>query len=57
MNEQQALQILVNTALKAQASGALTLDEAVIVRDAINTFKKEPEKVEKETEPYEKSPD
>lgn len=39
MTQNEALKILVDTAVLAQKTGALTLDEAVVVRDAILVFK------------------
>lgn len=38
MNQNQALEILIKVALVAQAKGALSLDEAVIVKQAIDIF-------------------
>lgn len=38
MTENEALNILVQVALKAQSVGALKLEESVIVKQAIDTF-------------------
>jgi len=38
MNQNQALDILIKVALAAQAKGVLTLDDAVIVKQAIELF-------------------
>lgn len=38
MNQNQALEILIKVALAAQAKGVLTLDDAVIVKQAIEVF-------------------
>ena len=47
MQQNEALQILVQAALKAQGSGILSLDEAVLVKQAIDSFKpQEEEKTE-----------
>lgn len=43
MEQNEALQILVQAALKAQGSGILSLDEAVLVKQAIDAFKIEEE--------------
>ena len=43
MTENEALNILVQVALKAQSVGALKLEESVLVKEAIDTFQpKEP---------------
>jgi hypothetical protein len=44
MTENEALNILVQVALKAQSVGALKLEESVLVKEAIDTFtpKEEP---------------
>lgn len=38
MNQSQALEILIKVALVAQAKGALTLEDAVVVKQAIDKF-------------------
>jgi hypothetical protein len=38
MTENEALNILVQVALKAQSVGALKLEESVLVKEAIDTF-------------------
>ena len=38
MEQQQAIEILVQVAFLAQSKGILTLDEAVVVKQAIETF-------------------
>ena len=38
MTENEALNILVQVALKAQSVGALMLEESVLVKEAIDTF-------------------
>lgn len=50
MNAQIALNILIDAANRAQRAGALTLDQAVDVRDAIVFFQK-PAPAPKEAEP------
>lgn len=39
MDQNKAIQILVEVALVAQAKGALSLDDAVLVKQAIDAFK------------------
>jgi hypothetical protein len=46
MNKNQALEILIETALIAQAKGALSLDDAVVVKQAIDVFVKNNEQVQ-----------
>lgn len=41
MTQNEALKILVDTAMLAQSKGCLTLDDAVLVRDAIVVFRKQ----------------
>lgn len=41
MNQNQALEILIKVALVAQAKGALSLEDAVIVKQAIDKFSKD----------------
>lgn len=59
MTQEQALQILIQTAVVAQKAGALSLDDAVQVRTAIGVFQKAAEPVEKKEvvtpEEYEES--
>lgn len=51
MEQQNAIQILVQVALLAQSKGVLSLEEAVIVKQAIDVFvKKEEPKQEEEVE-------
>lgn len=38
MDQQNAIQILVQVAILAQSKGVLTLDEAVVVKQAIDVF-------------------
>lgn len=38
MTQDEALNILVQVALKAQSVGALKLEESVLVKEAIDTF-------------------
>lgn len=38
MTQEEALNILVQVALKAQSVGALKLEESVLVKEAIDTF-------------------
>jgi hypothetical protein len=40
MTSEKALQVLVRVALLAQSKGILSLDDAAVVRDAINFFNK-----------------
>jgi hypothetical protein len=46
MENNQALEILINVALLAQSKGILSLDDAVIVKQAVDCFKS----IEKEEE-------
>jgi hypothetical protein len=46
MTENEALNILVQVALKAQSFGALKLEESVLVKEAIDTFTVKKEEVE-----------
>jgi len=39
MEQEKAIQILGEVALVAQSKGVLSLDDAVIVKEAIDTFK------------------
>jgi hypothetical protein len=48
MTENEALNILVQVALKAQSVGALKLEESVLVKEAIDTFTPKQEKAESE---------
>jgi len=45
MTENEALNILVQVALKAQSFGALKLEESVLVKEAIDTFTPKQEEV------------
>jgi hypothetical protein len=45
MTENEALNILVQVALKAQSVGALKLEESVLVKEAIDTFTPKQEEV------------
>lgn len=38
MNQNQALEILIKVALAAQSKGVLTLEDAVVVKQAIDLF-------------------
>lgn len=51
MDQNKALEILINVAIVAQSKGVLSLDDAVVVKQAIDVFipKKEAE-IEPETE-------
>ena len=46
MTENEALNILVQVALKAQSFGALKLEESVLVKEATDTFTVKKEEVE-----------
>jgi hypothetical protein len=48
MTENEALNILVQVALKAQSVGALKLEESVLVKEAIDTFTPKQEESESE---------
>jgi hypothetical protein len=48
MTENEALNILVQVALKAQSVGALKLEESVLVKEAIDTFTPKQEEAESE---------
>lgn len=53
MTQEQAIQTLVQAVLVGQAKGAYTLDEAVIVKEAIDAFKQttaQPEASEPQSE-------
>lgn len=43
LNQNQALEVLVKTALLAQSKGILSLEDAVIVKQAIDVFVKQTE--------------
>ncbi len=45
MTQEQALNILIQTAHLAQAKGALLLKDATVVAEAIELFTKKPEEV------------
>jgi hypothetical protein len=45
MTENEALNILVQVALKAQSVGALKLEESVLVKEAIDTFTPKQEEI------------
>lgn len=47
MTQEEALNILVQVALKAQSVGALKLEESVLVKEAIDTFTPKKEEEEK----------
>ena len=42
MTQEEAIRIFIQTALVAQSKGALTLDDAVIVKQAIDLFTQKP---------------
>ena len=42
MTQEEAIRILIQTALVAQSKGALSLDDAVIVKQAIDLFTQKP---------------
>jgi hypothetical protein len=46
MEQNKAIQILIEVALVAQSKGALSLDDAVIVKEAIETFRPKEEESE-----------
>lgn len=46
MTQQEAINILINVAKLAQKAGALSLDDAVVVKSAIDAFVKPQEEVE-----------
>ena len=48
MTENEALNILVQVALKAQSVGALKLEESVLVKEAIDTFTPKQEAIEED---------
>lgn len=48
MEQNKALEVLIQVALKAQGSGILSLDEAVIVKEAIEVFIPKKDEEEKE---------
>lgn len=49
MDQNKALEILINVAVAAQAKGVLSLDDAVVVKQAIEVFIPK-EEAEKEAE-------
>ena len=53
MTENEALNILVQVALKAQSVGALKLEESVLVKEAIDTFQPKEQSEEKKIKPQE----
>jgi flagellar hook-basal body complex protein FliE len=54
MTENEALNILVQVALKAQSVGALKLEESVLVKEAIDTFTTKEQVTEQVTEQVDK---
>ena len=54
MTQDEALNILVQVALKAQSVGALKLEESVLVKEAIDTFTPKEQVTEQVTEQVEK---
>lgn len=42
MNQEEAIKILIQVALVAQSKGALSLEDAVIVKQAIDLFTQKP---------------
>lgn len=56
MDTTQALNILINTAVLAQKAGALSLDDAVNVRNAIGVFQKQSESVKVPSDAVDETP-
>jgi hypothetical protein len=54
MTQDEALNILVQVALKAQSVGALKLEESVLVKEAIDTFTPKEQVTEQVTEQVDK---
>jgi hypothetical protein len=53
MKNSEAIKILMQVAVAAQAKGVLNLDEAVLVKQSIDSLKSLVEKLEKEEQPKE----
>jgi hypothetical protein len=51
MKNSEAIKILMQVAIAAQAKGVLNLDEAVLVKESIDSLKDLAEKLEKEEAP------
>ena len=56
MKNLEAIKILMQVAVIAQSKGVLNLDEAVIVKQSIDSLKELVEKLEKEEQPKEEAP-
>jgi len=56
MKNSEAIKILMQVAVAAQAKGVLNLDEAVVVKQSIDSLKELIEKLEKEEQPKEEAP-
>jgi hypothetical protein len=56
MKNSEAIKILMQVAVAAQAKGVLNLDEAVLVKQSIDSLKSLVEKLEKEEQPKEEAP-
>jgi len=56
MKNSESIKILMQVAVAAQAKGVLNLDEAVVVKQSIDSLKELLEKLEKEEQPKEKAP-
>ena len=56
MKNSESIKILMQVAVAAQAKGVLNLDEAVVVKQSIDSLKELLEKLEKEEQPKEEAP-
>jgi len=56
MKNSEAIKILMQVAIAAQAKGVLNLDEAVVVKQSIDSLKELIEKLEQEEQPKEEAP-
>lgn len=56
MKNSEAIKILMQVAIAAQAKGVLNLDEAVIVKQSIDSLKELVEKLEQDEQPKEEAP-
>jgi hypothetical protein len=56
MKNSEAIKILMQVAIAAQAKGVLNLDEAVVVKQSIDSLTTLVEKLEQEEQPKEEAP-
>ena len=56
MKNSEAIKILMQVAIAAQAKGVLNLDEAVVVKQSIDSLTSLVEKLEQDEQPKEEAP-